>query len=977
MLRRLLPLLCLIAALPAMAQSGALEIRVLDGQNAEALPGATVVVRNERGLSAETALVTDDDGVVRFPVLRSGQGYVVEVTFPGYGGQIHREVRVRIDETERLAIQLSPEIQERVRVVSTADVVDIEKTGTATRFSDDFIENLPVPGRFYQNLLTLAPGVKDSDGDGNPNVHGARARDFKSTVSGVSNVDPLTGQWLSYVNAESIEEIEVITAGAGVEFGRAQGGFARVIQKQGSNEFEGVFGFLYRSSLLDRNGASDTPVDEIPDFDWIQPSIQVSGAIVKDRVWYRLSHEYIKREDPVNVLTGVEITTREQSLNADQITWQTSPRNKLTFQWQNDPLTIENLDLSSSVRPESSRTLERGGPTYSLTWLATSSARLIVDTLVAYQDSKVDIVPSQPGIDQRCMIYTRYENINSARCLNTDTNQTSGSYFETSKDKRQRLTFNTQATWYAGRTFGASHRLKFGFGVENERYFRDLERGIDMQFFTEPSLFPQPPVFGVGTTEVHVPRESAASAAGNYWTLYVEDQIKPLDGLAITVGVRMDRSEVSSRGNLPFDPKAQSDAYLERFLNECTGGGNLGNCVRGIAADVFVKYENMNDFRTQLAEALGVPASQVTLSAASVASAAWPTAREADDVLLDQTTFSPRLSVAWDPWSDGKTKFAASVGRYYDKVFLAVPLVELEPVFTSFTQVGIPERGTFSPLIFSGRLDSINAAVNTRQISRDLKNPYQDELTISAERALWAETSIKLTYVQRKFRDQLQDIDINHGTGGVVFNPGWGQILLVGNFNESDYEGYVLELNRRQYRGWELQGSYTWSEAIGDAEDFEQLLGNNRDVQDDERGFLAFDQRHVVRVNAMTITPWGFRLGGTLRWESGLPYSLLHEAFFQFNLPPQYFGMGVTGEQQGFFYPTEQRNDQRNSSFWTFNVRLAKEFALRGGQNLQITGEIFNLLNDDTLRQLDRIDGVANGTRRFGRQYQIGLRLAF
>ena len=98
--------------------------------------------------------------------------------------------------------------------------------------------------------------VGHDDGDGNPNVHGARERDFKASVGGVSNQDPLTGGWLNTVNFDSIEEVEVITAGAGAEYGRAQGGFANIIQKQGSNDFEGTFNFLYRSSKLDGNGAT-------------------------------------------------------------------------------------------------------------------------------------------------------------------------------------------------------------------------------------------------------------------------------------------------------------------------------------------------------------------------------------------------------------------------------------------------------------------------------------------------------------------------------------------------------------------------------------------------------------------------------------------------------------------------------------------------------------------------------------------------
>ena len=94
-------------------------------------------------------------------------------------------------------VWLSEEMQERVKVVAQQPVVELEKTSSSTKFSDEFIQDLPVPGRFYQNVLTLAPGVSDPDGDGNPTVHGSRSRDFKAVVSGVSNVDPLTGQFMT------------------------------------------------------------------------------------------------------------------------------------------------------------------------------------------------------------------------------------------------------------------------------------------------------------------------------------------------------------------------------------------------------------------------------------------------------------------------------------------------------------------------------------------------------------------------------------------------------------------------------------------------------------------------------------------------------------------------------------------------------------------------------------------------------------
>jgi hypothetical protein len=179
-----------------------------------------VTISNEMGYVKTTTELTDKRGEVLFPVLRPGAGYVIQVSFPGFSPLRLDNQRVRLSQTTSLPVQMMEQITEQVKVVATGDVVDLDKSEQSTRFSDDFISDLPVPGRFYQNVLTMAPGVQDADGDGNPNVHGSRSRDFQAVVGNVSNVDPLTGQWMSRINTNSIEEMEVITAGAGVEFGR-------------------------------------------------------------------------------------------------------------------------------------------------------------------------------------------------------------------------------------------------------------------------------------------------------------------------------------------------------------------------------------------------------------------------------------------------------------------------------------------------------------------------------------------------------------------------------------------------------------------------------------------------------------------------------------------------------------------------------------------------------------------------------------
>ena len=69
---------------PVLGQTGSMRVQVVSGSDGEPLPGATVILTNTLGLLAETSALTDDKGTTRFQVLRSGGGYIVDVSFPGF-----------------------------------------------------------------------------------------------------------------------------------------------------------------------------------------------------------------------------------------------------------------------------------------------------------------------------------------------------------------------------------------------------------------------------------------------------------------------------------------------------------------------------------------------------------------------------------------------------------------------------------------------------------------------------------------------------------------------------------------------------------------------------------------------------------------------------------------------------------------------------------------------------------------------------
>ena len=190
------------AVTSASAQvTGGLKVRVIDSSDKTAVIGAAVTLSNTNKFVATTSIITDVNGVALFPVLRAGSGYVITVIMDGYAG-IRQDAQVTGNAQKEWVIALAPEHVERVTVIGEKSQVDLDQNQASTKFSSDFIQDLPVAGRFYQNVLSLAPGVQDPDGDGNPNVNGARERDFKTSVGGISNVDPLTGQFLNLVTSD-------------------------------------------------------------------------------------------------------------------------------------------------------------------------------------------------------------------------------------------------------------------------------------------------------------------------------------------------------------------------------------------------------------------------------------------------------------------------------------------------------------------------------------------------------------------------------------------------------------------------------------------------------------------------------------------------------------------------------------------------------------------------------------------------------
>jgi hypothetical protein len=307
--------LAFLSTLPATASPGEVKGKVVDPAGS-GLPGATVVVRCDPLGVAERGGVTNAQGEYRIIGLPPGPGYRLKVTLPTYVPLEFSDLEIPDDGvlTQNVVLRPASEMKETIRVEGKSDVVNTESVKTSTTFNSEFISGLPVLGRDYQDILTLAPGVTDVNKTGNPNIHGARDTDVQTLVDGINNTDPFTGYYGQQLNIESIQEIEVITSGSSAEFSRAQGGFVNILTKSGGNEFQGTFKFYMRSSVLDGDGAgTDDPALEgglrqesdfrSLHFTDLYPYLSLGGPLKKDKLFYFLTGETIQVETPVNALT--------------------------------------------------------------------------------------------------------------------------------------------------------------------------------------------------------------------------------------------------------------------------------------------------------------------------------------------------------------------------------------------------------------------------------------------------------------------------------------------------------------------------------------------------------------------------------------------------------------------------------------------------------------------------------------------------
>jgi hypothetical protein len=304
--------------LAAQQETASITGQITDSSGA-AVPRARVTIKNT-ATGAHFNALTDSSGFYVDPQVAPGM-YTISVAAAGFATLVRQpDVDVRVADRLRVDLTLQVgEVNQTVTVKGAAALLQTEDAAEGQVIDHKRVTDLPLNGRNWLQLATLAPGTVTYPGvvDGaNPQAvissyGGNRTAQTNYLIDGAdNNIYINSGTAAVYPPVDSLQEFKVQTNDYGVDTGRLAGAVINATIKSGSNQFHGsAYDFLRNRDIAARNYFA-APTAATPEFTRNQFGGSLGGPILKNKLFFFVNYEGNRQRqdqtDTLNVFTDAQ-----------------------------------------------------------------------------------------------------------------------------------------------------------------------------------------------------------------------------------------------------------------------------------------------------------------------------------------------------------------------------------------------------------------------------------------------------------------------------------------------------------------------------------------------------------------------------------------------------------------------------------------------------------------------------------------------
>jgi len=296
-------LFALSTTLQAQLTEGSIAGAVTDVSSA-AVSGASVKITN---LQTGSVVETKTDNIGYYRVLHLPPGaYQIRVEAQGFKATVLESIPVNAGTTTRADANLQVgTARETVEVTAGAALIQTEEARLSTTITNQEVTNLPLNGRQVYQLISLEPGVTQTNAPVISNVpsptssvtfnfgyiaNGSTPRGNNFVLDGNSNNNEwLGGTPLIYPSLDAIQEVQVQTLNFSAEYGRNNGTVVNIVTKSGTNHLHGSLFYTGRNTDLDARDFFDqarkTPLHQN------QFGGSLGGPIIHDKTFFFMDYE--------------------------------------------------------------------------------------------------------------------------------------------------------------------------------------------------------------------------------------------------------------------------------------------------------------------------------------------------------------------------------------------------------------------------------------------------------------------------------------------------------------------------------------------------------------------------------------------------------------------------------------------------------------------------------------------------------------